>query len=94
MMKNVLAGLAMMVALPVAAHELPCGQTVAVREALLGKYRETPRFRGVTEAGEMFEVWSADGEATWTLLLTTKDGRSCIAAFGPVHVVLPMGEPT
>ncbi len=68
---------------PTTAHAAPaCGERVKFTKHLAAKYKEEPRALGVTQTGKaVFEVYvSPDG--SWTLLMTTAKGASCIMAAG------------
>jgi hypothetical protein len=45
-------------------------------------YGELPRGVGVTDAGNLLEVLSAGDGATWSIIVTTPDGMSCLVAAG------------
>jgi hypothetical protein len=46
------------------------------------RFAETPAARGVTEAGGLVELFHAKDGATWSIILTTPQGRSCLLASG------------
>jgi hypothetical protein len=46
------------------------------------RFAETPAALGVTEAGGLVELFHAKDGATWSIILTTPQGRSCLLASG------------
>ncbi len=59
-----------------------CGPRASVLAALAEQFNEKPVARGVTATGMLFEVFASEGGATFTVLLTTPNGRSCLATSG------------
>lgn len=55
--------------------------TIAVA-ALLDKYRESPIASGVDAKGRLLQVFATLDGSTWTILVTTPKGVSCILAAG------------
>lgn len=47
-----------------------------------GKYSEKPVALGLDVSGRLFEVFAADDGATWTMVITTPQGASCVVAVG------------
>jgi hypothetical protein len=41
-----------------------------------------PNGIGLTDAGNLLEVLSADDGSTWSIIVTTPDGMSCLVATG------------
>ena len=37
---------------------------------------------GLESNGRLFEIFAADDGATWTMVVTTPDGASCVVAAG------------
>ena len=70
----------MLAAIILASSTAACGPTVSVYETLEQKYQETRVFSGIAENGALFEVWESD--TTWTSLVTTPNGMSCMIARG------------
>jgi hypothetical protein len=51
--------------------------------ALLGdRYAENPVARGLTSNGRMVEIYASGDGATWTMIVTTVQGHSCVVASG------------
>jgi len=72
-----------LVTLPLAAAaQEPCPPYAEVARVLREEYHEQPIGRGITGEGDMMvEVW-ASGMGTWTVVVTTPDGRACVPAGG------------
>lgn len=51
-------------------------------EMLNGRYSEKPVAAGLEVGGRLFEVFAADDGATWTMVVTTPQGSSCVVAVG------------
>ena len=67
----------------VAAHaQVVCGAREALVAALARTYGEQPRVRALTARGALLEVFATPDGATWTILITTPNGRACIASAG------------
>lgn len=73
---------AAVVALPAAAQPNVCGQRAQFVEMLSKRFAEAPVSMGLATNGNVVEVFSATDGSSWTLLVTTPDGRSCMAASG------------
>ena len=59
-----------------------CNDRDRVLELLSKKYSEAPIAAGVTNTGGLVEVLSAEKGDTWTIIVTTPDGTSCLIAAG------------
>lgn len=59
-----------------------CGERVKMTKMLSGKYQEMPKAIGVSSTGKsVLEVYTSS-EGSWTLLLTTAKGMTCIMGAG------------
>ena len=59
-----------------------CGERVKMTKMLSGKYQEKPKAIGVSSTGKtVLEVFTSS-EGSWTLLLTTAKGMTCIMGAG------------
>ena len=59
-----------------------CGERVKMTQMLSGKYQEMPKAIGVSSTGKsVLEVYTSS-EGSWTLLLTTAKGVTCIMGAG------------
>jgi hypothetical protein len=58
----------------------------AARDALVGRleagYGEEFTGGGLQNARRIIEVWASEEQGTWTILITTADGQSCVMATG------------
>lgn len=69
------------IVLPVQAQE-NCAARAAVIEYLSDSYQEAPVAMGMTNGGEVLEILTSANGATWTILVTSSDGRTCMVAAG------------
>lgn len=51
-------------------------------QMLDGRYSEKPVAAGLEAGGRLFEVFAAPDGATWTMVITTPEGASCVVAVG------------
>ncbi|MFQ6017937.1 MAG: hypothetical protein ACE5KF_07050 [Kiloniellaceae bacterium] len=51
-------------------------------ERLAERYGEAPIAAGVTARGALLEVLATEDGATWTIIVTTPQGLSCVRAAG------------
>lgn len=74
----------MMLAIPAAAHNLPCTDDAdGLRKTLAERHGEAVVGLGVAGNGEsMFELLTSVEGETWTLLIRLPDGRACLLASG------------
>ena len=71
-----------------------CAERDAVTDRLKTKYSENFVGGGLRNAKAIFEVWMSEDEGTWTILMTTPDGKSCVMASGTDwRDALPTMEP-
>ena len=66
----------------VAMAQVHCGQRDKIVEWLAVIYKETPIATGVSSNGSLIEVLSTHDGDTWTLIVTSPDGNSCLIASG------------
>ena len=59
-----------------------CDQRDNVLETLQSKYREKPVALGVTHNGGLVEVLTTFNGNTWSIIVTTPQGMSCLVAAG------------
>ncbi len=59
-----------------------CNERDNVLELLAKKYQETPIAAGVTNTGGLVEVHTDHNSGTWTIIVTTPQGMSCLVAAG------------
>lgn len=79
-----------------AAAQSACGPRDRVLDWLTATYREAPIAAGVTGAGDLVEVYASADGATWTILVTSPGGRSCLVGAGEDWraLVRPHQEPS
>jgi len=65
-----------------ASAQPQCDQRENVLQLLSKKYKESPVAVGVTNNGGLVEVLSTDQGATWSIIVTTPNGMSCLVAAG------------
>lgn len=49
---------------------------------LADRYQEAPSWRGATPRGHMLEIFTNADGGTWTLVVSTPTGMSCMVASG------------
>lgn len=59
-----------------------CSERDSVVSYLEKKYKETPVAIGVTSNGGLVEVLSTENGGTWTIIVTSSKGWSCLVAAG------------
>lgn len=64
------------------AQTQACDQRQKVIGHLAAKYREAPIAVGVTNSGGLVEVLSTGSGDTWTIIVSSPDGTSCLIAAG------------
>ena len=69
----------------------------STRDDLLNRlsqgFSEDPIALGVATSGGVLEVLSSASGATWTIIITTPDGQSCLFASGESWQDLPLPAP-
>lgn len=81
----VLAGLAagfLVAASTTASAQSACLPHNKLVELLDGRYSEQRVAVGLENNGRLFEVFTSTDGATWTMVITTPDGASCVVAAG------------
>ena len=59
-----------------------CAARDVVVERLAAGFGEKLAGAGLRNSTSIFEVWMSEEKGTWTILLTTADGQSCVMASG------------
>lgn len=59
-----------------------CGPRDEVVASLSKRYQELPLAAGINKSGRLFEILVRRDGVSWTVLLTTPDGVSCIVDAG------------
>ncbi|MFQ5774404.1 MAG: hypothetical protein ACE5GS_07815 [Kiloniellaceae bacterium] len=65
-----------------AAAQSQCNKRQHVLDLLAKKYKEAPVASGVTNNGGLVEVLTDAKGGTWTIIVTTPQGMSCLVAAG------------
>ncbi len=68
--------------LSAARAEPQCNTRESVLRQLADKYGEAPVALGVTHSGGLIEVIATPGGKTWSIIITSPQGRSCLVAAG------------
>lgn len=64
------------------AAQRVCGERAKMTKFLTARYKETPRAVGVSTSGKsVMEIYTSEN-GTWTVLLTTARGKTCIMGAG------------
>ncbi|OHC74519.1 MAG: hypothetical protein A3G18_11170 [Rhodospirillales bacterium RIFCSPLOWO2_12_FULL_58_28] len=69
------------VSLPADAQSL-CATRLDIIDKLSSRYSEAPTAIGLADNGSVVEVFSSTTESSWTIIVTTPDGISCLLASG------------
>ncbi len=82
--------LALLLAVRAPASAAPkCATHKEVMEQLANGFSEVPIAIALTSEGNVIEVFSRGDRATWTIVMTKPDGKSCIVAAGKTWESLP-----
>ncbi len=82
MYSTALLALAVFLVSSPAVAQVSCGQRDKIVEWLAVEYKEAPIATGVTSKGRLIEVLSTHDGDTWTVIVTSPDGDSCVIAGG------------
>lgn len=86
MWKSVTLGLSLAIAATTAATpalaQSQCDSRDKILATLAKKYSEAPVAVGLTSKGGLVEVLSTGDGDTWTIIMSTPDGKSCLVAAG------------
>jgi hypothetical protein len=77
------------------AQRVLCRERAEIVKILASRFDETQRVFGLQGNGRVFELFAAS-DGSWTALITTPAGRSCIVASGEAFTIVPpepVGEP-
>jgi len=93
------AAFAALLAWPVAAQSNNCAPREMVVERLFEKYGETRQSMGLGANNAIVEVFESLETGTWTVLVTSVYGQTCLVASGQAFEVdgannAPVGDPT
>ncbi len=90
---GLLIAAAALAAAPSAGAAPRCGDRDAIVEQLADRYGESQRAFGLTGGRGLIEVFASDG-GSWTILLTSAGGRSCLMAAGEAYQQVEPEEET
>ncbi len=65
-----------------ATAQVPCYQRDKIVSLLAAKFKEVPVAIWVNNKGRLVEVLSSEHGDTWTIILTTPEGLSCVVTAG------------
>lgn len=74
--------LALALAAPALASPPVCGERDVALRMLSEKYDEQPEAVGLGDGGHLYEILVSEDRETWTILVTTPQGVSCMVASG------------
>jgi hypothetical protein len=66
-----------------------CGTRARVLEHLQGSYGERRQAAGLAGEAQMVEVFASDDTGTWTILVTSASGVTCMIAAGAAFEIVP-----
>lgn len=99
MFKRLIAGalvFGMAAAAPPAGAVTVCAERQLITGQLAEDFGEHPVAMGLSGPEKLIEIWSTDSGETWTILLTTPKGASCILGSGtdwlPVTPIEPVDD--
>ncbi len=67
------------------ANQTSCAKRSEVVAELSNKYGESLQNRGLIPNGHMLETYAHQQMGTWTILITTPEGTSCMIASGSAY---------
>ena len=82
MWKTIALGTGLALLSSTAAAQSQCNDRDKVLGLLAQKYKEAPVASGVTNNGGLVEVLTDTKGGTWTIIVTTPQGVSCLVAAG------------
>ncbi len=65
-----------------ASAQVSCSQRDKIVSLFAAKYKEVPVAVGVNSKGGLVEVLSSEHGHTWTIIVTSAKGLSCVVAVG------------
>lgn len=80
-MRYLIAVLALTVAAPAYAQQLPCGERDKIVAEITTKYKEMPRAMAITGGNSFMEIYVSPS-GTWTTMITAPNGQTCIVGAG------------
>lgn len=81
-------------ALPAPAEaQTACGKWADIIRQLGEKYGETRRSLGLAQGKGVIELYASEETGSWTILITSPQGTTCLIAAGENYQVEPGYEP-
>lgn len=91
-MKAIIAFLAMTAAAQAEPiTNLPCAPHDTLARFLIEQFGESVQEQGITEKGDMMQLWANQKTNSWTFMLTGPSGMACLMSSG--GSLLVNGEP-
>ncbi|HMB77729.1 MAG TPA: hypothetical protein VKN76_15130 [Kiloniellaceae bacterium] len=92
MLRTVVLLLAFILTAPPAFAQVACNNRDKIIDWLGAKYKEALVATGVSDKGALVEVLTARDGTTWTILLTSPNGTSCIVETGQAWQTKPLKD--
>src|SRR4030042_2066781 len=87
-LKFIVLAAATLFAVPATA-QAPCGPTAAIHEFLTVQFGEVLQAVGISEGANLVEVWANLETRSWTLVMSSPDGVSCVFESGVEFISAP-----
>lgn len=78
---------------PPALAQVVCMPREIVAKDLSGRYGEVPVISALSDGARVVEFWGKQDGGSWTLLVTTADGMSCVLGSGPHWMPMRQSAP-
>lgn len=85
--------LLLLVVFPAKAEQLVCGERKGIIETLNDIYHEQLTGAGITATGDLMEMYTSPN-GSWTALVTTPGGASCVLGIGKDWEVFARVKPS
>jgi len=82
MIRTIVLAMAFLLVSQAVLAQVPCGKRDNIIKWLSANYKEVPIATGVSSKGSLIEVLSTYDGDTWTVIVTSPDGTSCLIASG------------
>ena len=76
-----------------AAADMPCAPRTVVLKELGERFGEAPIAKAITDAGAEVELLASESGETWTFIVTTPSGMSCLFSGGTGWESVPFVAP-
>ncbi len=74
---------------PATAQVTPCPDRYDVVKELADNWQEHAIVIGLSNTGQVMEIFASPGGKTWTVIMVTTDGRACPLAAGELLQPVP-----